>query len=127
MKSSLGFFSLRRYIVSFLAAFLITAVLYAILSVIFVFFSPSDQVYNFLIRYSGYFSASLAAFLSAVRTHKNGLITGIVCADVYMFIVIISGMILLKNSFPADSALKIFGFTSVFGGIAGILGINFKK
>lgn len=127
MKIFSGNISLRRYIFSFIAAFCITLVICAVTSIIFAFFSPPDRLYSIFIKYFCYFSASAAAFLSAMGTQKNGMITGILCADIYMLVLILAGAIIFKTGFPLSSALKIFGFTSVFGGIAGILGINFKK
>ena len=127
MKLSFENFSFKRYILSFLIAFLLTVVLCAIAGVLFSLFSPPDFLYNFFTHYFCYISASLAAFLSAIRAQKNGLITGIICADIYMLALILLGIMFFNSSFPADTALKIFGVTSVLGGISGILGINFKK
>lgn len=127
MKLSLENLSLKRYILSFLIAFLITVVLCAISGVLFSFFSPPDWLYNSFVRYFCYVSASIAAFLCVMGAQKNGLIKGIVCADIYMLMLILAGMMFFKSAFPTDSALRIFGITSVLGGIAGILGINIKK
>lgn len=127
MKLNFGNLSLKRYILSFLIAFLITVVLCAITGILFSFFSPPEWLYNSFIRCFCYVSASIASFLSVMGAQKNGLITGIISADIYMLILIFLGGIFLDNAFPVSSALKIFGFTSVFGGISGVLGINFKK
>ena len=127
MKLTLENLSFKRYILSFLFAFFITVVLCGITGVLFSFLSPPEWMYNLFIRYFCYVSASLAAFFSAIGTQKNGLITGIICADIYMLVLIALGMIFFKSSFPIDSVLKIFGITSVFGGLSGILGVNFKK
>ncbi len=127
MKLYPGNISVKRYIISFFAAFLTTLVLCGVAGLLFSFFSPPDWLYNSFIRYFCYVSASLAAFFASKGIQKNGLITGIICADIYMIILILLGMVFFKNSFPSSSALKIFGITSVFGGIFGILGVNFKK
>ena len=127
MKLGLENFSLKRYILSFLMAFLATVVLCAIIGVLFSLFNPPDFLYAFFTHYFCYVSVSLAAFFCAIGTQKNGLITGIICADIYMLVLIALGMIFFKSSFPIDSVLKIFGITSVFGGLSGILGVNFKK
>ena len=127
MKSYLGNILFKRYIISFLAAFLTTTVLCGISAVLFSFFAPPDWLQNSFVHYSCYFSAFLAAIFSAMGSRKNGLVTGVICADIYMLILIFAGMIFLKNDFPLKSLLKVFSICSLSGGLGGIIGINFKK
>ena len=93
----------------------------------FSLFNPSEWLYNLFVSYFCYLSATVAAFLSVLGAQKNGLITGAICADIHMLLLIFIGMLIFKNEFPSESAMKIFSISSALGAIAGILGINFKK
>ena len=120
-------FSLKRYIISFVLAFILSAVVISVFSIVFHFFSPPQWLYSGIVRYFAYFSACLAAFFSALGTGKNGLIRGFVCADIYMLLLILAGVLFLGNSVSVNSAVKIFGITTVLGAFFGVLGINLKK
>lgn len=127
MNFHTGNISFMRYLLSFITAFLATAVICAIISIVFAFWSPPEWLYLSFIRCIPFFSAFLTAFFCGAKSEKNGLLTGIICADIYMLILIFAGIIIFKSSFPTESAPGIFSITSAVGAIAGIMGINFKK
>lgn len=127
MNFHAGFFSFKRYLLSFITAFIVTAVICAIISVALSLLSPPGWLYSSIIRYIPFFSAFLSAFFCSTKAGKNGLLTGIICADMYMLILILAGVVIFKNSFPVNSAPEIFSITSAAGAVAGILGINLKK
>lgn len=118
--------SVKKYIISFIAAFLLTAFLLAVLSVVFAFFPPHVRLLRFVESSSGYFSAFLSALFCARLCAKRGLLTGMACADTYMLLLIAAGFILFKNTFSPQHIIRIFAFSSVSGALGGIIGINFK-
>ena len=123
MNLSLSF-PLKRYIVSFFGAFLITIVIAGIISALFSFFDVPVWLSALPARFLCYFSAFAAAFLSTKGAEKNGLVTGILSADIYMLVLLLAGMIFFGSGFPPENAVKIFSLCSFTGAAGGILGIN---
>ena len=127
MNFHTGNISFMRYLLSFITAFIATAAICAIISIVFAFWGPPEWLYLSFIRCIPFFSAFLTSFFCGAKSEKNGLLTGIICADIYMLILIFAGIIIFKSKFPVNSAAGIFSTTSAIGAIAGIMGINFKK
>lgn len=117
---------LKKYIISFIGAFLITVILQAVLSVAFAFFPPSGKVFEILNAASSYFSAFICAVFCARTCGKKGFLTGAAASDVYMAVLIFFGVLIFKNCYDLSSLLKIFSISSLCGAVGGIIGINCK-
>lgn len=117
---------LKKYIFSFMGAFLVTLILGALLCIIFSFFPPGEKLLEILNGSSGYFSAFLAAIFCARLCGKRGFLTGMVCSDIYMTLLFLCGIIFFSNSYDFLSILKIFAASSLCGAVGGIIGINCK-
>ena len=117
---------LKKYIIAFALAFLLTIVPQAILSVLFSFMPPHEQVFSILSNASGYFSAMLAGLFCARLCGKRGFLTGLFSADIYMALILLAGIILLKNTYALSDIIRIFSLCSICGIFGGIIGRNFK-
>ncbi len=127
MKFSFSGALLKRYIISFFIALLVSVLISAICGMLFSFTNPSPNVISVIKNGISFLPIFIAAFLCAKSTGKNGLLTGIICGNILMLIIIVTGMLVLKNSFPAAAVLKIFSISTALGAAGGILGINFNK
>jgi len=117
---------LKKYIIAFALAFLLTVIPQAALSVLFSFVPPYEKVLNILSNASGYFSAMLAALFCARLCGKRGFLTGLISADIYMVLILFAGVILLKNTYGLSDIIRVFSLSSLCGIFGGIIGINFK-
>ena len=117
---------LKKYLVSFVAAFLSTLVIIGFTSILFALFSPPVWLEN-AIGFSEYLSAFISALLSGKLIGKKGILTGVICADTYMLLLLVTGMIIFKSVTPAPVLLKVFLISSFIGAAGGIVGVNFKK
>lgn len=126
MNSSRLNLPLKKYIIAFFFAFLVTVVLQSLLSVVFSFFPPGEKVFDILCSSLGYFSSTLAAFFCARVSGKKGFLTGIISADMYIAILLSLGIVLLKNTYEMSDIIRIFAISSSLGIVGGIMGINFK-
>ncbi len=117
---------LKKYIIAFALAFLLTIVPQAVLSVLFSFIPPHEKVFSILSNASAYFSAMLAALFCARLCGKRGFLTGLISADIYTALILFAGIILLKNTYGLSDIIRIFSLSSLCGIFGGIIGINFK-
>jgi len=117
--------SIKKYIVSFALAFLITLLILSAASIIFSFLPPPDWVFGVL-DYSYLLSGFMAAFFCARASSKRGFVTGIFASFFYIAILIMLGGIVFKSNIAAIPLVKIFSLSALFGGIGGILGVNCK-
>ncbi len=116
----------KKYIRAFFLAFIITVILQAVLSVVFSFFSPSDKIFEIICSVSPYFASFLAAFFSGYSGEKNGGVTGLIASDIFILILIFSGVIFFKSQFSFNIILKPLSLASLCGICGGIIGINCK-
>lgn len=126
MSSFLSSFEIKKYAVSFLIAFVITAVSVALLSIIFAFLPPPLWLVTGIHNYCAYFSVFIAAFFSARKSRGRGFLTGIIAAVIYMAILLALGGLFFKNTVSLPLLTRIFSLCSLCGAIGGILGINCK-
>ncbi len=124
MKLSVSF---KKYILPFLLSLGITFVLTGLLSLLFSAVNPPDAVSNFVSRHMYCVCAAISAFLSARKAGRNGLITGAVSGNISTLILILAGILILKNPFPGKSLPLLTLLSTLFGAIFGVIGINFKK
>lgn len=117
---------LKKYIISFILAFIITLAALAAASIAFTFLPPPAWLVEGLHDYAFLISGFAAAFLCARASSGRGFITGIISADIYIALLVILGGLVFKNSAPALSVIRIFTLGSVCGAVGGILGINCK-
>ncbi len=127
MKVSFSSIPFKHYIFSFIVALVMSVAISGIAAIIFSVLSPAANIIKTVSRIIAYLPIFISAFLCGKSSDKNGFLTGIICGNICMLTIIAVGMIIFKNSFPADSAFKIFSISTSIGGVAGIMGINFKK
>ena len=121
------YISVKRYILSFLASYALTLVILGIFSLILSFSRHPLWLPGILCSYSGYFSAFIAALLCTSGIKKNGLITGVICSDIYMMLLILAGTIFFKSTVAFSSLPGILMISSVLGAIGGIIGVNVSR
>lgn len=119
--------SFKKYILPFLLAFALAFVFSGLAGLLFSFFNPPDVLYNFICRHLYCLCAFISAFMSARQSGRNGLVTGAVAGNLSTFILIVAGVLILKNPFPSDALPRLFLLSTVLGSIAGVAGLNFKK
>lgn len=117
---------LKKYIISFILAFIVTLSVLAAASIIFSFLPPPAWLLAAIHDYASLLSAFAAAFFCAKASQGRGFITGIIASDVYIALLLMLGGLLFKSIAPTPSLIKIFALGSVTGAIGGILGINCK-
>lgn len=117
---------IKKYAVSFLLAFAITAALLAIVSVVFAFLPPPLWLLTLVHNYCSYFSAFLAAFLCGRKSKGRGFLTGIVTATIYMALLLVLGGLFFKTMVSLPVLIRTFLPCVLCGAIGGILGINCK-
>lgn len=127
MKFSIGYGAVKKFLFSFILAFLITLVLTGLLAIIFSLSHPSDTTLNFICHSISFLSSFIVAFLCAGSIGKNGLFTGAVSSCLYMAILTMCGIAFLGNPFDLQSFIKVIGISSLCGALGGIVGINLKK
>lgn len=126
MNLSVSSLPVKKYAVSFAAAFIITVVLEAVVSLVFTFLPPKDWLLDVIHNYSSYFSAFVAAFLCAKKCGKRGFLTGMVSAIIYMAILFALGGILFKSSIDTAALPGALALCAGCGAVGGIVGINCK-
>ena len=117
---------LKKYIFSFALSFVVTLLFLSVASIIFSFFPPSEWVLGAFSDYSYLASAFITAFLCARHTPSHGFLTGITSAAVYVSFLLVLGFIFFKSTASLHELGRIFLFSSLCGGVGGILGINCK-
>ena len=115
---------IKKYIVSFALAFLITLLILSAASIIFSFFPPPEWVFGIFSNYSYLLSGFTAAFFCARKSSKRGFVTGIYASVLYIAILIMLGGIIFKSDISAIPLIRIFSLSALCGGVGGILGIN---
>lgn len=117
---------LKKYIIAFILAFMITLVVLAAASIVFSFLPPPTWILNAVHDYSFLLSSFAAAFLCAKASSGRGFITGIIASDFYIGLLLALGGLIFKNTVSPISLIKIFSLGSIIGVIGGVLGINSK-
>lgn len=117
---------MKKYIVSYIIAFLFTLVVLSVLSVVFMFYPPSETVLSVICDYSGIFSAFVAALLCSRKTTSRGYLVGMISACVYTCILIGIGCLLLGGGALPHGTASYLIIASVAGAAGGITGINLK-
>lgn len=117
---------MKKYIVSYIIAFLFTLVVLSVLSVVFMFYPPSETVLSVICDYCGIFSAFVAALLCSRKTTSRGYLVGMISACVYTCILIGIGCLLLGGGALPHGTVSYLIIASVAGAAGGITGINLK-
>ena len=127
MKFLLDSLHMKKYIISYVTAFLITLLILGLLGILFSLLNPPEFATNFVRRYMYCLSSFMAAIFSTYGAKNSGLLKGIVSADIYMAILLVCGMIFFGSAYNVHSLIKILGISSLCGAFGGVIGINFKK
>ena len=117
---------MKKYIVSYIIAFLLTVVILSLLSVVFMFFPPSEAVLSAISGYCGIFSAFIAALLCSRKTASRGYLAGMFSACIYTCILIGLGCLLWGEGALPQGVISYLIIASVAGAAGGIVGINLK-
>lgn len=125
-SSFFEFVPMKKYIVSYIIAFLLTVVILSLLSVAFMFFPPSETVLSAVCNYSGIFSAFIAALLCSRKTASRGYLSGMLSACVYTCILMGVGCLLWGKGTLPQGVVSYLIIASVAGAAGGIVGINLK-
>ena len=125
-SSFLKFVPMKKYIISYIIAFLFTVVVLSVLSVAFMFYPPSETVLSGVGKYSGIFSAFIAALLCSRKTTSRGYLVGLISGCIYTCILIGIGCLLWgKGALPQGMVSHLI-IAAVAGAAGGITGINLK-
>ena len=117
---------MKKYIVSYIIAFLLTVVVLSVFSVVFMFCPPSHTVLSAISDYCGIFSAFIAALLCSRKTTSRGYLVGMISGGVYTCILMGVGCLLWgKGALPQGMVSHLI-IASVAGAAGGITGINLK-
>ena len=117
---------MKKYIVSYIIAFLSTVVIISVLSVVFMFFPPSEAVLSAVSGYCGIFSAFIAALLCSRKTTSRGYLVGMLSGGVYTCILVGLGCLLWGKGALPQGMVSYLIIASVSGAAGGIVGINLK-
>ena len=118
--------ALRKYVVSFLLAFIITLLIFSIASVIFSFIPPKDWVLGIFSEYGYLISGFIASFFCARASSRRGFLTGAFAAVFYIAVLYMLGAAIFKAPLITTKLARVFGLSALCGGLGGILGINSK-
>lgn len=118
--------SFKKYIVSFLLAFIITLLIFSVASVVFSFIPPSRWVLRIFSEYGYLISGFIASFLCARASSRRGLLTGALAAVFYIAVLYMLGAAIFKAPLITTKLARVFGLSALCGGLGGILGINSK-
>ena len=127
MKFSFDSLHMKRHIISYVGAFLLTLTVQGILGILFSLLHPPVFVINIACRYMYCFSALIAAILCTYGAHSRGLVKGMVSADIYTAILLLCGMIFFGNACSTHTFIKILAVSSLCGALGGVIGINIRK
>lgn len=116
----------RKYIFSFLLAFIITLLILSAASVIFSFLPPADWVLAIFSEYGYLISGFIASFFCARASSRRGFFTGALAAVFYIAILYMLGVAIFKAPLTTTKLARVFGLSALCGGLGGILGINSK-
>lgn len=117
---------MKKYIVSYIIAFLFTVVVLSALSVVFAFYPPSQAVLSAVCDYCGIFSAFVAALLCSHKSTSRGYLVGMISACIYTCILMGIGCLLWgRGALPQGMASYLI-IASIAGAAGGITGINLK-
>ena len=119
-------FKLKKYVVSFSLAFIITLLVLSVAGIIFSLFPIPDVILGFFCDYSWIFSGFIASFLCARKSSRRGFINGAISCIIYIGLLLLIGFFVFGNNIFSVNLLRIFGLSALVGGIGGILGINSK-
>ncbi len=114
---------IKKYIVSFALAFLITLLILSVASIVFSFLPPPDWVFA-IFDHCYLLSGFMAAFFCAKYSAKRGFVTGLFSSLLYIAVLIMLGGIIFKSDISAIPLARVFGLSALCGGVGGILGIN---
>ncbi len=117
---------MKKYIVSYIIAFLFTVLVLSALSVVFMFYPPSETVLSVICDYCGIFSAFVAALLCSRKTTSRGYLVGMISACVYTCILIGLGCLLWGKGALPHGMVSYLIIASIAGAAGGITGINLK-
>ena len=117
---------MKKYIVSYIIAFLFTVVILSVLSAIFMFCPPSEAVLSVICDYCGIFSAFIAALLCSRKTASRGYLVGMLSGGIYTCILIGIGCLLCGRGALPHGLASYLIIASVAGAAGGITGINLK-
>ncbi len=117
---------MKKYIVSYIIAFLLTVVILSVISVVFMFYPPSEAVLSTVCNYCGIFSAFIAALLCSRKTASRGYLVGMLSACVYTCILMGLGCLLWGEGALPHGMVSYLIIASIAGAAGGITGINLK-
>lgn len=117
---------IKKYVVSFLLAFIITILILSVASVVFSFLPPPDWVLNLLTKYGYLLSGFIASFFCARASARRGFFTGSLAAVFYIAFLYMLGAAIFKSPLITTKLTRVFGLSALCGGLGGILGINSK-
>lgn len=116
----------RKYVVSFLLAFIITLLILSVASIVFSFLPPADWVLRIFSEYGYLISGFIASFFCARASSRRGFFTGALAAVFYIAILYMLGAAIFKAPLITTKLARVFGLSALCGGFGGILGINSK-
>ena len=119
-------FNFKKYVFSFLTAFIVTVIIEALASFVFAYLKIPSGIIEAVHDYSSYFSAFLAAFLCAMKCGKRGFLTGMISAILYIAFLMAIGGLVFKSSVNIAEIIKLLPIYLICGAIGGIAGINCK-
>ena len=117
---------LKKYIFFMLISFLITLVLFAVLSIVFSFFPPSYGIFSFINNYSFVIPVVILSFLSGKSCKKKGLLNGILSAVFCVSIILLCGKIFFGTSDIHKILMNHLPIAIICGALGGIIGVNSK-
>ena len=118
--------SFKKYIVSFLLAFIITLLIFSVASVVFSFVPPAKWVLEIFSEYGYLISGFIASFFCARASSRRGFFTGALAAVFYIAVLYMLGSAIFKAPLITTKLARVFGLSALCGGLGGILGINSK-
>lgn len=71
-------------------------------------------------------STFIGSFVASKIIGENGLINGFICGFAFFVLILISGMIMMDNTFSLYTFFKLIS-SLLFGIIGGIIGVNKKE
>lgn len=115
-----------HYLKAFGAAFFVTVIVFALVSILFSFADIPEIIWDRIRGFSAVFSAFLAALFSAMGTRKKGYLTGLISSLCYMVLLFLVGAVIFPSQIAFPFLFKRLFQAAVFGIFGGILGINMR-
>lgn len=134
MKSQLSFergqtagSNIKAYLIGVLAAMIISIIILAVFAALLVYTDIPDSSQTLMTYICMCIGALTGGIISAGMIGRNGLVCGLICGLLYMFLVLCAGFFMTGHFLPESNILIKIGLCALCGCLGGVIGVNIKR